>query len=152
LSSLGGWSSASSSDWSSIYSDDSDIPRPPSPTFHRPPADGNRTPRQRDSRSIEEVPPSVVELVKLQEFDGSFARGEPARRIVGEAAFSEWRKLSGQERDVWMTVCVVAYLKKHLDENPELLDNLLVKPLENLRNKAGIDINALLDRASRLVQ
>lgn len=150
------WSSASSSDWSSSYSGDSlDGPgqRAASPAFHRRQPDGNQTPRQRDSRRLEGVLPSVVELVKFQQFDGSFPSTSMARIVpfVGARVAEEGKKLSRAERDVWATVVCVAYLKQQLEEHPELLDNLLVKPMEYLRSIGGIDVDVLLGRASRVL-
>ncbi|KAF6766468.1 von Willebrand domain-containing protein [Ephemerocybe angulata] len=142
------WSSASSSDWSSSYSSDSlDGPgqRAASPAFHRRQPDGNQTPRQRDSRRLEGVLPSVVELVKFQQFDGSFPSTSMARIVpfVGARVAEEGKKLSRAERDVWATVVCVAYLKQQLEEQPELLGQSFV--LE------GLTVDVLLGRASRVL-
>ena len=73
------------------------------------------------------------------------------RGLVGDAVVNERERLSGSEREGWTTVVGIAYLKKELSSNPELLENLLVKPLEYLRTKSGIDIDALLERAQSLL-
>jgi hypothetical protein len=121
-------------------------------------ADGNRTPRQRDTiqRSLEKssVPATVVDMVKLQQFDGSFSPMslDFIRPLVGNSIIDEAQRLTEVESDVWVTIVCVAYLRKQLEHNPELLDNLLVKTLEYLRGRGGVDIDALLERAAMLVQ
>ena len=152
LSSLDGWPGSESSDWSSSVSRDSDIfdDLPPSPTFHTRPLDREKG-NQLVSGDTQDVSPGVVDLVKLQRFDGSFRRLERMRGLVGDAVVNERERLSGSEREVWTTVVGIAYLKKELSSNPELLENLLVKPLEYLRTKSGIDIDALLERAQSLL-
>lgn len=154
LSSLDGWSRASSSDWSSLYSDrsNSSYQRAPSPTFRRRQQQPG-TPK-RDSRGLESRLPTVVELIKSQQHDGSFSQGVVRNLLplVGKPAVEETHKLAAAEREVWTTVLCIAYLKKELEESPDLLENLLVKPLEYLMGKHGVDIDALLERAAQLLQ
>lgn len=159
LSSLAGWSRAGSGDSDYTNSEESDDDyRAPSPTFQRRPHEGGRTPRQHDrsQTSLEKsiVPTVVVDLVKLQQFDGSFSPMfiDSIRPIVGGGIIEEARRLNEAESDVWVTIVCVAYLKKQLEHNPELLDNLLVKTLEFLRGQTGVDIDALLQRATALLQ
>lgn len=156
LSSLAGWSRAGSGhSTSSVSDDDDDDSRAPSPTFRRRITVGGQSPRQMQT-SLERstIPTVVVDLVKLQQFNGSFSPMDLdiIRPIVGDGIIDEARRLNEAESDVWVTVVCVAFLKKQLKHNPELLNNLLVKPLEFLRGRTGVDIDALLERAITLLQ
>ncbi|KIP04027.1 hypothetical protein PHLGIDRAFT_121049, partial [Phlebiopsis gigantea 11061_1 CR5-6] len=95
-------------------------------------------------RSTEE---RVVELIRLQSFDGSFP---PENRLLsllgGGVSFGEARALGVSEK-VWATVLAVAYLQQHMKDQPELLEGLVEKATEFIARIPGINVGALFSRA-----
>lgn len=97
---------------------------------------------------------AVVELVRLQSFDGSFRADFGLRNIVGDQAL---QAEAGVNDRVWATAVAVAYMQKHMAsaELRELLDDLLVKAMLFLKGAStgmsDADIDRLVDRAKGLV-
>ena len=52
---------------------------------------------------------------------------------------------------VWATVLAIAYLQKHLVGQPELLEGLVEKATGFVQQTPGVDLDALLQRASELI-
>ncbi|TFK30706.1 von Willebrand domain-containing protein [Coprinopsis marcescibilis] len=146
--------SSGESDWSSIYSDSSveEMTIPPSPRLE---PQGRSASQRKESVHLPSppIPQSVITLVKFQEFDGSFPnRNGGIARLVGPSRLEAGKELESAERDVWPTVLCVAFLKIHLRDNPEVLENLLVKAMEYLHRVKGrgVDIDKLFDHALSL--
>ncbi|KAH7889185.1 hypothetical protein F5I97DRAFT_1842335 [Phlebopus sp. FC_14] len=72
------------------------------------------------------LPPEVYDLFSLQQFDGSFACTNDLERIVGAEIVRKAADL-GFETTMWTTAVAVAYLKEHMESEPDLLDTLLEK-------------------------
>lgn len=92
----------------------------------------------------------VVALVRLQSFDGSFPPTAQLEAIIGKSLLSEVEKLKVDPR-VWATVLAVAYLKKYMKDQPELLDGLVEKAMDFLSRTQNGDLQTLLARADSLV-
>ncbi|EKM57240.1 uncharacterized protein PHACADRAFT_254902 [Phanerochaete carnosa HHB-10118-sp] len=92
----------------------------------------------------------VVGLVRFQSFDGSFPPTAQLEAIVGKNLLSEAEKLEVDPK-VWATVLAVAYLKKYMRDQPELLDGLAEKAMEFLSRIQNDTLQTLLARADTLV-
>ncbi|PSR77889.1 hypothetical protein PHLCEN_2v7669 [Hermanssonia centrifuga] len=92
----------------------------------------------------------VVQLVRLQSFDGSFPANTMLVQIVGNKALDEGREL-GVDADLWATVLAMAYLQKYMAKQPELLEGLLEKAIEFVKQQGGADLADLLAKAQALV-
>jgi hypothetical protein len=156
LSSLRSWRS-SRSGWSSgsSYISDDEIPPPipSSPTLLAQdisPSQGKRSPTP-DDRASPPVPENIVKLVQFQHFDGSFSMNPDIESILGPSLIQARQGLTRDEQAVWTTVCCIAYLKTLLSDNPELLDNLLIKPMDFLQSKRNIEVDRLLAHALSLL-
>ncbi|THG93987.1 hypothetical protein EW026_g7389 [Hermanssonia centrifuga] len=103
-----------------------------------------------DSTAPRSVEDRVVQLVRLQSFDGSFPDSALLAQILGSEALYKAHEL-GVDTDVWATVLAVAYLQKYLAKQPELLEGLLEKAIEFIQQSPGIDFEALLAKAKTLV-
>ncbi|KAA1473925.1 hypothetical protein DENSPDRAFT_882390 [Dentipellis sp. KUC8613] len=78
---------------------------------------------------IQGIPQSVLALVKLQAFDGSFSGSAKLWAIVGERA-QEMASQVQAEPIVWATAVAMAYLDQHLSNERDLLDGLREKVME----------------------
>ena len=123
------------------------IPRQPRsltpPTFVAPPA-------------VPTVDDKVVALVRLQAFNGGFPDSNELFTLLGGAAASksligEAKKL-GAPLNVWATVLAIAYLKLHVKDQPDLLDGLVEKAMAFLSQTPGVDVDALLLRAQKMLR
>ncbi|KDQ53704.1 hypothetical protein JAAARDRAFT_698313 [Jaapia argillacea MUCL 33604] len=116
----------------------------------------------------ERVPPQsqplktgVVDLVKLQSFDGSFQLDGPLRRIIGSCSYSQPpSELVGvgiNKEKIWATALAIAFLKKNLVDEPELLEGLMDKAMEFVDGLVGsgfggrMDFGVALGRAEGLL-
>lgn len=155
LSSFRSWNS-SRSDWSSgsSYVSDDIRPIPSSPALVAQEI-GSSGQRKRsptpDDHVSPPVPDNVVKLVQFQHFDGSFSMNPDIESILGPSLTQARQGLTRDEQAVWTTVCCIAYLKTLLRDNPELLDNLLIKPMDFLQSKRNIEIDRLLEHALSLL-
>ncbi|KAF9232859.1 hypothetical protein BU15DRAFT_67104 [Melanogaster broomeanus] len=68
----------------------------------------------------------LVTLVLPMYVDGSFTPSPALNQIVGDMVLGKAEELA-VDQTVWMTAVAVAYLKKHLEGEPDLLDALLAK-------------------------
>jgi len=109
----------------------SHLPRPSIPLNNNPPP----------------LSPEVVNLVKLQQFDGSYQLNDDLRLLVGDAAFNEFTTLRVDEK-AWATALSIAYITKQMGNQRELLQDLLQKGLEFLR---GGNNENLIQRATSLI-
>ena len=91
----------------------------------------------------------ITELVRLQSFDGGFRVTKALIRILGETAVDEAQKI-GIDQTVWATVLAVAYLQKHLVDQPDLLDGLVEKAKEYVE-EAEVDFAETLSQAGLFV-
>ncbi|KAG5646063.1 hypothetical protein DXG03_004486 [Asterophora parasitica] len=112
-----------------------------------------RRSRERDAPPVhpqEPVAPlNVVQLVRLQSFDGSFQLDDSLRGIVGASAVDEANNVDVDAK-VWATALSIAFMQKQMamGHQKELLDDLLVKALEYLVATAGDGVvEDLLQRA-----
>ena len=53
---------------------------------------------------------------------------------------------------MWATVLAIAYLQKHLDQQPDLLEGLVEKAQEYVMQTPGIDLKEALDMAKVLIK
>ncbi|TFK76711.1 hypothetical protein BDN72DRAFT_753479 [Pluteus cervinus] len=141
------------SDWSSEY--DNGLPRmteddywarnQPSPKLaHRslaPDLDID-TPRPsrvnyppKDPVLVQPLRPEVVQMIRMQEFDGSFTLNDHLRKLVGPNAMAEAKKLQVGER-LWATALVIAYVAKRSGGQKDLVADLLAKACKYLRQNA----------------
>ncbi len=92
----------------------------------------------------------VVQLVRLQSFDGAFPASTMLAQIIGNKALDEGREL-GVDAVLWATVLAVAYLQKYMAKQPELLEGLLEKATEFVQQQPGVDLADLLAKAQVLI-
>lgn len=158
MSSLEG-SSSEWSEWSDIPpipEEDIRLQRSPSPQFEHtslaPDAERDNLPVLSHPAPPPEAPPpvpsAIIDLMRLQQFDGSFKLDDSFRRIVGERAVRE-ADLSPIDEKTWATVLYVAFLMKNMDDQKELRDDLLMKAREFLKDEP--DVVGLVERAKNLI-
>jgi len=94
------------------------------------------------------VSPQIFDLVQLQSFDGSFPLSDDLGQIVGHDALGRAAEFQADEK-TWATALAVAYFRKHLSKQPDLLEGLLEKAMEFVYDKANFD--ALVVHAKALV-
>ncbi|CAL1710161.1 unnamed protein product [Somion occarium] len=135
--------------------------RSPSPHFERDqtaplPGNGPQGHVQFGAPASAHPPPvqsGVFELVRLQSFDGSFAPTDDLGRLIGADATTMASRLRVDPK-VWATALAVVYLRKHLRQQPELLDGLLEKAMQFMHETevaSGVHLEALLERARTVV-
>ena len=106
--------------------------------------------RERDRESLPQTAEDkVLQLVRLQAFDGSFPPTDRLQLIIGKSNLQQAQNLGVSER-IWATVLAVAFLKKYMQNQPELLDGLVEKAVEFLGG-SGTDYDTLLAHAEKLV-
>ncbi|KAA1467195.1 hypothetical protein DENSPDRAFT_832185 [Dentipellis sp. KUC8613] len=102
------------------------------------------------------IAPDVIELVHLQQFDGSFALRRELGDIVGQRAIDEAKNLpAGVDQTLWATAVAVAFFTKNLgpEGQGELLEGLREKIGEYLQSR-GIgkdEFDQLVDRAKGII-
>jgi len=94
------------------------------------------------------VASQIFDLVQLQAFDGSFPLDESLGKIVGQDVLAKAADFQVDNK-TWATALAVAYLKKHLSNQPDLLEGLLDKAMEFVRGNTNF--NALVARAGALL-
>lgn len=92
----------------------------------------------------------VEQLVRLQSFEGAFSPSTEFVAIFGRDAVAAGRRQQLDER-VWATVLAIAYLRKHLAHEPELLEGLVEKAMGFLNHAHVNDLQSLLDTAGDLI-
>jgi hypothetical protein len=163
LSSLDGsfsaWSSSRSPSPSPPQSVDEEHTRSPSPPLeplHQAPEAIQRQ-HGFDPRSIRPsdatttpgpVPPQIFDLVQLQSFDGSFPLSHSFGEIVGHDALGRAAEFQVDDK-TWATALAVAFFRKHLSNQPDLLEGLLDKTMEYVRGNTNFD--TLVRHAKALV-
>ncbi|KIJ64831.1 hypothetical protein HYDPIDRAFT_28189 [Hydnomerulius pinastri MD-312] len=117
------------------------VERAPSPEFIRdegqpstthPPNSSTSPPNAvpaNGNRPTAPVPQAAYDLFFLQHVDGSFVPSPALGMIVGDSVLTKAEEL-GFDKTVWTTAVAVAYLKKYLEGEPDLLDALLTKAAE----------------------
>jgi len=94
------------------------------------------------------VTPRVFDLIQLQAFDGSYPLNHSFGEIVGHDILGRAAEFQADEK-AWATALAVAYLKKHLSNQPDLLECLLDKAMEFARGNSHFD--SLVRQASVLI-
>lgn len=90
----------------------------------------------------------VLQLIRLQSFDGSFPPDKRLSELLGgTASFAESQTLGVSDK-VWATVLAVAWLKEYMTDEPELLADLVEKAMDFIARTPGIDTEVLFARAS----
>ncbi|KAJ3482315.1 hypothetical protein NLI96_g7056 [Meripilus lineatus] len=95
----------------------------------------------------------VVRLVRLQAFNGSFALNDEFTEILGKDAVGKG-KAEGVDDTIWATALAVAFFRKHLADQPELLDGLVEKATDFVSGSPlgkGIDFDALVEKAKECI-
>lgn len=88
--------------------------------------------------------PEIVNLIRLQSFDGSFSLRE-LRNFVGSKAVDEANNLNVDDK-VWATALSVAFIRKQMGSQRELLGDLIVKALEFL-HATNLNVEDVMRRA-----
>lgn len=108
--------------------------------------------RRRESATVQaDADRDVVDLVRLQSFNGSFLPSPQLERFVGSTALGQGKTL-GIDMTVWATALAVAYLKKHLADQPELLEGLLEKATEFISMSPGVNFQSILEIARPFIK
>jgi hypothetical protein len=94
------------------------------------------------------VPPQIFDLVQLQSFDGSFPLNDSLGQIVGHDAIGRAAEFQVDHKK-WATALAVAFFRKHLLKQPDLLQGLIDKAMEFARDDVNFD--SLVVRAKALV-
>lgn len=94
------------------------------------------------------VPPQVFNLIQLQAFDGSYSSNHSFGQIVGHDILGRAAEFQADDK-AWATALAVAYFKKHLSKQPDLLGCLLDKTMEFARGNRNFD--NLVAEASKLI-
>ncbi|EKM57239.1 uncharacterized protein PHACADRAFT_142460 [Phanerochaete carnosa HHB-10118-sp] len=115
-------------------------------------------PRFTDSRvlSLSDMPEfaitiedKVLAMVRLQSFDGSFRGTDRLEALIGRRVLAECT-LSVVSK-VWATALAIAFLKKHMKDQLELLDGLVEKATDFISRTSNVDIETLLAHAETFV-
>lgn len=88
--------------------------------------------------------------MQLQAFDGSFDLSDAFGEIVGRENMGRAAEFGVSEK-VWATALAVAFMKKHLAREPDLLEGLLDKAMESVGGGAGLDFDAVVALARALI-
>ncbi|KAL1672979.1 hypothetical protein EV122DRAFT_223607 [Schizophyllum commune] len=114
-----------------LSSDDRTLARAPSPQLRFRPSPPAPPPRPCTPPPVDNL---ILQLVLQQAFDGSFTPDRTFRDIVGGAAVdaAEGR---GVDRTVWATALAVAWLEVQMEDQGELRDDFLAKPMEVLMRR-----------------
>lgn len=106
------------------------IERAPSPQFHLDTsAQCLGATNHGGSRRRPPIPQEVYDLFQQMDIDGSFTATPLLTRLVGDGVLGKADEL-GIEAKVWTTVVVVAYIKKQLQGEADLLDLMSEKAKE----------------------
>lgn len=152
-----------SSDWSLSGSperpqrdtDEEETTRSPSPTFDTRPVQRQHGHSDANSSSLGVPPPpipdTVIDLLSLQSFDGSFSLDSSLGGIVGQSALQKPTDLPVNDT-IWATALALAFLQKHLVQ-VELLDGLKEKIVEFIMKKKMPKeaFDQILERAEGLI-
>lgn len=116
-----------------MSSEDRALARAPSPQLRSHPGSSSRAAPNRP-RTPPPVDNLVLQLISLQAFDGSFAPDGAFRAIVGAGAVDapEGR---GVQPMVWATALAIAWLEEQMEDQAELREDLLGKPMEVLMRR-----------------
>ncbi|KAF7797335.1 hypothetical protein EIP86_008530 [Pleurotus ostreatoroseus] len=93
---------------------------------------------------------NVERLVRLQSFDGSFSVSDELAQILGREVLAQAQSRGADEK-TWATVLALVYLRKHLQDQPELLEGLEEKATDYIQEAYGDDFGALLQAAEALM-
>ncbi|KAK7682854.1 hypothetical protein QCA50_014239 [Cerrena zonata] len=115
-----------------------------------------------DSRRSPSPPPPTsgsvsnpsFDLIRLQSFDGSFSMDDFFIEIVGKQAAEKYQSLNISKL-IWATILAIAYLRIHLTNQPELLDNLVEKATDFITETglpADVDLGSLLTHAKEALK
>lgn len=91
----------------------------------------------------------VLQLIRLQSFDGSFPADNRLLALL-DVSFSSFAEMHGDDVPdmVWSTVLAVVWLRAHMIDEPELLESLVEKAMEFVSQAApGVDADGVLARA-----
>lgn len=102
-----------------------------------------------NSSPSDPVPPQIFDLVRLQSFDGSFLLDQSLGDIVGHSALGKAAEFQAGDK-TWATALAVAFLKKHLSKQPDLLEGLIDKAMEFVKGDANF--NSLVASAGAFVK
>ncbi|TFK40891.1 hypothetical protein BDQ12DRAFT_600261 [Crucibulum laeve] len=81
----------------------------------------------------------ILELLRLQHYDGSFRLNDSLRQIIGSRAVEAGAGVNGAAEDIWATVLAMTFIKKHMNSQKELLDDILMKINERLDGVSNIE-------------
>jgi len=90
----------------------------------------------------------IFDLVQLQSVDGSFPLNDAFGQIVGHDALGRAAQFQVDDK-TWATALAVAFFRKHLSKQPDLLEGLLDKAMEYVRDNANFE--SLVAHAKALI-
>lgn len=93
--------------------------------------------------------PDILNLFRLQTYNGSFPLNEDLTHIIGSSAVQQASKLQVAGA-VWATALSVAFIRKHMANQTDLLYDLLVKAEEYL-GSSGVDIEKIMIEAEKWI-
>lgn len=131
-------------------------PRSPSPQLEladEPNRQRSHTPAPNFTTTSLPIDENVFTLIRLQSFDGSFLPSDELSHIVGPAVLSLPANAQIDQK-LWATAVAVAYFRKHLGNQQELLDGLVEKAVEFALDSgltSSIDFEALIEQAKAIV-
>jgi hypothetical protein len=99
------------------------------------------------------LPREVIELVQLQNFDGSFSLSHALGEIVGESTLQMPANIQIEDT-VWATAIAVAFLQKHLVHagQSDVLYGILDKVWEFVENKLSrVKFESLVELVTALM-
>ncbi|KAH8102055.1 hypothetical protein BXZ70DRAFT_49953 [Cristinia sonorae] len=159
--------SYSSSEWSHSDTDvrrsrvpPPDTTRSPSPYVTGRPSRGDPSNGQRGSSappppmSPPEITNAVYALTNLQAFDGSFSLDANLGRILGNTILDPSVRPAQVDAQVWATALAVAFYRKHLVGQQEILEALVEKAMEwvnEVHGQSGVDFEGLVESAKILI-
>lgn len=92
----------------------------------------------------------VLQLIRLQSFDGSFPATSQLLNILGGANLLAEAKALGVSEKVWATALAIAYLRKNLNVL-ELLEGLVEKAMDFISQTPNANAGDLVDRAQAIL-
>lgn len=103
--------------------------RAPSPDFLQDPSVPDGAAPMSIPNHREPITQEVYDLFQQMDLDGSFSTSSLLLRLVGDEILAKADEL-GTDKKVWTTVVVAAYMKIHLQGEPDLLELVLEKARE----------------------
>ncbi|KAG6919553.1 hypothetical protein DXG01_004216 [Tephrocybe rancida] len=106
----------------------------------------NQVPLQRREPPSTPLGAAVIQLVRLQSYDGSYSL-ENLRHVAGIGSAVDEVNNLGVTDKIWATALSVAFMEKEMVGQRELVRDLLAKAIDYLKDKSEVDLAELLQSA-----